>query len=175
MHVTVLDRVGKNDTEQQTRSSDMAGLVRNATDSVGRSGMDSSSWLSRPWTASSFTQQTIDKGKVRCTQVVSCSQETTDNKLPMYSFFATAWIVMSDEIMLRQAGECKLICCYALQLLCLRSKGEIKQTTFFFFFKGKSREMAACHSKSRFIQGNFQTFTDFRHESEEMNLWSVQR
>lgn len=68
----------------------MAGLVRNATDSVGRSGMDSSPWLSHPWTASSFTQQTIDKDKVRCTQVVSCSQETADNELPMYSYFAKA-------------------------------------------------------------------------------------
>lgn len=86
----------------------MAGLVRNVTDSVGRSGMDSSSWLSHPWTASSFTQYTIDKDKVRCTQVVSCSQETTDDELPMYSYFSTAWIVMPDEIMSRQAGKHEL-------------------------------------------------------------------
>ncbi len=60
------DCVGKNDTEKQTRSSDMAGLVRNVSDSAERSGMDSFPWLSRPWTASSFTQYTIDKDKVRC-------------------------------------------------------------------------------------------------------------
>ena len=30
---------------------------------------------------------TIDKDKVCCTQVVSCSQETADNKLPMYLHF----------------------------------------------------------------------------------------
>jgi len=42
----------------------MEGLVRNVIDSVGRSGMDSSPWLSHPWRASSFTQYTIDKDKV---------------------------------------------------------------------------------------------------------------
>lgn len=81
------DCVGNNDTERQTRSSDMAELPRNATDSAGRSRMDSSPWFSRPWTTSSFTQYTIVKEKVCCSQVVSCSQETTDNKLPMYLCF----------------------------------------------------------------------------------------
>lgn len=83
----------------------MAGLVRNVTDSVGRSGMDSSPWLSHPWTTSSFTQNTIDKDKVCCTQVVSCSQETTDDKLPMYVNFTKAWILMAEEIKSRQAEE----------------------------------------------------------------------
>lgn len=85
----------------------MAGLARNVTDSAGRNGMDSSPRLSHPWTTSSFTQYTVDKDKVCCTQVVSRSQETTDDKLPMYLYLylysATALIVMLDEHMSRQA------------------------------------------------------------------------
>lgn len=76
----------------------MVGLVRNVTDSVVRTGMDSSFGLSHPGTFSSFTQYTIDNDKVHCTQVVSCSQETSDDELPMYSYFATAWIVMPGSI-----------------------------------------------------------------------------
>lgn len=101
------DCVGNNDTERQTRSSDMAELARNATDSAGRSGMDSS-WFPHPWTTSSFTQYTIDKDKVCCAQVVSCSQETTDNKLPMYLCFITTLIVMLHENMLRKVGGEKI-------------------------------------------------------------------
>lgn len=68
----------------------MAGLARNVTDSAGRTGMDSFPRLSHPRTVYSFTQHTIGKDKVRCTVAVSCSQETTDKKLPMSSYFATA-------------------------------------------------------------------------------------
>lgn len=100
--------VGNNDTERQTRSSDMAELPRNATDSAGRSGMDSSPWFSHPWTTSSFTQYTIVKEKVCCAQVVSCSQETTDNKLPMYLCFTTTLIMMLHENMLRLFGGEKI-------------------------------------------------------------------
>lgn len=84
--------VGKNEAEQQTGSTDRAGLVRNVTDSVGRRGMNSSAWLSHPPTASSFTQYTIEEDKVNFSQVVSCSQENTGHQLPMSSHFTTVYL-----------------------------------------------------------------------------------
>lgn len=80
----------------------MAGSVLIVTDSVGSSGMNSSPWVSLPRTASSLTQCTMVEDKVRCSQAVSCSQETDYDKLPMYSYFATAWFVMPG-LVLRQA------------------------------------------------------------------------
>lgn len=65
--------------------------MRNVTDSVGRSEMDSSPWLSHLWMASSFTQYTIDEDKVHYSQAVSCSQGNADDRLPMYSNFANSF------------------------------------------------------------------------------------
>lgn len=141
----------------------MAGLARNVTDSAGRNGMDSSPRLSHPWTTSSFTQYTVDKDKVCCTQVVSRSQETTDDKLPMYLYLylysATALIVMLDEHMSRQAVRQDLT--QFLYDTSRARRNDNKQTGY--LFKGISGEIAACFSKSSCIQGNFQTSTDFRH------------
>lgn len=139
----------------------MAGLVRNVTDSAGRSGMDSSPRLSHPWTTSSFTQYTIDKDKVYCTQVVSCSQETTDDKLPMYLYLysATALIVMLDEHMSQAVGQDLTRFLYDT----LRAEDNTIYRHIGYLFKGMSGEIAACFSKSSCIQGNFQTSTDFRH------------
>lgn len=78
----------------------MTGMEMNVTDSVGRSEMDSSPWFSHPQRASSFTQYTIEEDKVRCTQAISCSQETIDDRLPMYSYFATVWCMMPEFVFL---------------------------------------------------------------------------
>lgn len=59
-----VELVGKFEPEQRTRSSDRVGLVRNVTDSAGRSGLDSSPWISDPCMASSFTQ--TQQTKTRC-------------------------------------------------------------------------------------------------------------
>lgn len=71
----------KNEPEGRTRSSDMAELVRNVTDSDGRSRIDSSLWLSHPCTTSSFTQAHNGQRK-GVLPSISCSQETTDSKVP---------------------------------------------------------------------------------------------
>lgn len=76
MCVTVLAVWERMRQNSEARSPDMAESVLIVTDSVGRSGMDSSPWLSHPWKASTFTQDTMVQDRLRCSQVVSCSQET---------------------------------------------------------------------------------------------------
>lgn len=60
--------------------------------------------LSHPRVTSSFSQYTIDKGKVCCAQVVSCSRKPLTTSFPYPCVFGTALIGKPGEIMLRLTG-----------------------------------------------------------------------
>lgn len=108
MCVVVVNCVGNSRAKKKKRSLDMAGLSTNVTDSAGRSGMDSSPWLSHPQMVSSFKDNGQGQGALRRYPVLR-------KPFPMCSYFSPAQTALSgrmqrycqspDVIMLKQAGK----------------------------------------------------------------------
>lgn len=130
----------------------MAGLVRNVTDSVGRSGMNLSPRLSRPWTTSLFTQYT----KTRCAALRRYPVlRKSENRLPVYSYFATAFIIMPVEMMWQQAEKQDR----THFLIGIREcEGRDNKMAIGYLFQAKYGEIATCFIRSSSSQGEFQTF-----------------